>query len=229
MTRAPISSRDLPAPWGVCDVCGETAGLPDPDSSRLFTCGRCATERAQMNAAQDDLEALTGPMIGAWAAHWTRAGLTLKQLEEVAEWATAAWMSKELADTFRAARLRFLRRRHGVPAFIDEPPTRQTFAPDALARVVAYWPGHPWPTFETADGARHTLPGGLDAVILEEANGSRAVVFTGQAGHLSFERVPALGPPGFRVPAALWPAFALALSGEEKDVPSFAVYARGQP
>lgn len=217
-TTGPISTQDLPAPWGVCDVCGETAGLPDRVvHPGLFICGSCATERAQMNSAQADLEALTGPLIGAWAAHWTRAGLATEQLEEVLEWATGAWMNVDVAATFRAVRLRLLRRRHGVPAFTHEPPLRQTFAPDALARVVSFHPvgaTNPRPTFETGDGTRRSLPHGLDAVILEEADGGRVVIFTGHAGQLSFDNRPEINPPGFRVPAALWPAFAAALAGQ---------------
>ncbi|CAM3869201.1 hypothetical protein [Deinococcus frigens] len=221
---APISSRDLPAPWGVCDVCGRAAGLPDPDSrGQGHMCATCAVRRTLTDAAQHDLKALTGPVVGAWAAHWTRAGLTVEEMDSAAEALTAAWAKESYARRFRRVFLRRLARRHAAPAYFEEAPTRQTFAP---ARVVAFHPAetaHAWPTFETADGRRHTLPRGLDAVILEEADGSRAVVFIGFAGQLSFENLPEINPPSFRVPAALWPAFHAALSGEEKDLSSFAV------
>ncbi|MBI0446298.1 hypothetical protein [Deinococcus sp. DB0503] len=225
---APMTDRTLPYPWGLCDVCGKAAGLPDPDRPAhlppLYRCPACAAREALWEAARADLEALASPTVGAWAAQWSAAGLTPQQLEEVTEQLPAAWMAHDYGKAYRLAHLRRLRFAHRAPAFEVAGPDRVALDLGAFPRLTAYRPPDParygmeFAHFLDTAGAHHTLPRGLDTLALTLEGGARALIFTGHEGRSDFghaDRFRRFQAPGLYVPAHLWPTVAAVLEGSD--------------
>ena len=74
---APVTSRNLPAPWAECDVCGGPA-LADLDGSPR--CPSCAQAARLYDAAYEHLAQLLAPVLGAWGHHWAAQGASTKTL-----------------------------------------------------------------------------------------------------------------------------------------------------
>lgn len=213
-----MTDRTLPHPWNLCDVCGKAAGLPDPQHPTFYRCPACAARTALMDTARADLEALTAPVLGAWAAQWTAAGLTLAQAEEVTEQASGAWMHDRAARTFRLTTLRVLARLHRAPAFKRAEPDRLALALEDLPMLEDVRHAdhaRPWPYFVDGEGKNVDVYAGPDALILTLPNDVRAVLYLGMGGRVEERRAS-----GFRVPPRLWPAVAAALSGPQGVLPS---------
>ncbi|MDL2343110.1 hypothetical protein QOL99_02985 [Deinococcus sp. MIMF12] len=212
----PMTDRTLPRPWGLCDGCGEAAGLPLPGRADYHLCAVCAAHDALRKAAQDDLEALASPAVGAWAAQWGAAGLSGEELREITEQLSGAWMAEDYGKAYRLAHLRRLRRAHRAPAFEVAGPDRVAFHAEALPMLAAYRPADPergilWPYFLDTHGEARTIHPGPDTLTLIQPDGGRVLIFTGSGGQTAWGS-PAYTVPGFRVPAHLWPHVEAVLS-----------------
>lgn len=209
-----MTDRTLPHPWGLCDVCGKAAGLPDPQRPDLFRCPACAAREALRDAAEADLHALAAPIVGAWAAQWTAAGLSLSDLEGVTEHLLDTWVSH---SPTRRVFLRRLARQNAAPAFEIAPPERVTFELTALPLLTAYHPantaqGEISPHFADSVGRMYVLYPGCDVLTLQQPDGGAVILYVGSGG-----QTPCLTPSdasGFRVPARLWPLVETVLRGQ---------------
>lgn len=66
MTAAPLTDRNLPAPWVACEVCSSTVpALPDLDGSPR--CPQCAQTERLTTAAYDHLALFSPPRWGPGA------------------------------------------------------------------------------------------------------------------------------------------------------------------
>ncbi|GHF32355.1 hypothetical protein HNQ07_000418 [Deinococcus metalli] len=224
-----MTTATLPAPWAVCEDCGKAAGLPIshvPGVPGAFMCVACYTWHRNVNAATAQLEAMTGPVVGAWAAQWTRAGLSDEDLQSITDSLTGADMAEDFGDAYRARALRYLRRSHRVPATMPEdvPPARETVDPAALPLLAQCRPADPAHGiraryFIGANGQAYTIHATPDTLTLPQPDGMRLLIFTGWRGVTRFhDRVS--GAPGYRVPAHLWADVEAALSGEDEGRPA---------
>lgn len=179
MTKAaPKTERNMSAPYGVCDVTGQTPALRFPHR-REYLSPRQSARYALEEATEQHLAALILPLLGAWAAHWRSAGVTSGGL------ATPFETLRDQLPTFRrvSAFLRLLSAKHAPELYTPAPADRLTLALDQLPEAVAIlngetgerrglkvkaaqterlfelnvWPGQDYLTLE--------LPGG-DAVLL---------------------------------------------------------------
>ena len=64
MSGPAFTDRILPAPWGLCAVCGKAVGLPLPSRGIDVSTARAVL----VDAAEQSLEAAAAPVLGAWAA-----------------------------------------------------------------------------------------------------------------------------------------------------------------
>lgn len=210
MTRPAVSS----SPWEACHTCGNAPGLPMPDGQTR--CPACAARATLEDAAQASLEALTAPVLGAWAAQWQAAGVPLSALEVLTEHASGAWMHDRAGRAYRLHTLRTLARLHAAPRdFQAYQPARLAADLEALPMLEDVRPpdarqGFTWPHFVTGEGKPFDVHPGPDAVTVTMPDGVRAVLYVGMSGQVGAR--DAAGP-GFRVPARLWESVALALSG----------------
>jgi len=216
-TRPTFTDRTLPHPWELCDVCGKAPGFPLP-GYRFPTCPECSRRQVLQDAAQASLTALAAPVVGAWAAQWTAAGLSLEALDGLAEIVTGAWAKPSYARRFRRVFLRRLSRQHAPPAFTVAGPDRVALDVEALPCLTTYRSadrtrGMTWPHFLDGEGRPHTLPAGLDSLTLTQPDGGAVLIFTGLGGQTDFTRAGPHRPPGFRVPAHLLPQVRAALEG----------------
>lgn len=212
MTRAAVPS----SPWEACHTCGNAPGLPMPDGQTL--CPACAARATLKDAAQASLEALTAPVLGAWAAQWQAAGVPLSALEVLTESASGAWMHDRAARAYRLHTLRTLARLHAAPRDFQAPrPARVALAFDDLPMLEDVRPpdarqDFTWPHFVTGEGKPFNVHPGSDAVTVTMPDGVRAVLYVGMSGQVGAR--DAAGP-GFRCPPHLWESVALALSGPD--------------
>lgn len=225
MTNTTPTARPLPTSpaWGVCEDCGSAYGLPTATNGGTGStlCTPCHTEHLTRHAAEAQLEALAAPIVGAWAAHWTRAGLPFADLLAMVESLTGADMADDYGDAYRARTVRALRRAHTAPAALPArpAPARVTLDLDALPALTAYRPADPArgihrPYFIGSDGEAHTIWPAPDTLTILQPDGARAVIFTGHRGRTAFyDRVN--GAPGYRVPAHLWAHVETALAAPE--------------
>ena len=158
-----FTDRNVPDPWALCTICGKSAGLPSAAAAHLAVCGPCAAQQAIIDAAEENLKALTAPMVGAWAAQWTQAGVPLEELEAITEHLAGAWMNGDDAQTYRRKTLRFLRREYAAPIFEDCLPDRVTLNPEDLPTLTECRPADPArgvlrPYFLDSEGQPHTFP-----------------------------------------------------------------------
>ncbi|WP_078302955.1 hypothetical protein [Deinococcus sp. LM3] len=209
--------------WGVCEDCGDAYGLPMPTAAGktgAALCIPCHTAHLNRHAAESQLEALAAPIVGAWAAHWTRAGLPFADLLAMVDSLTGADMADDYGATYRARALRFLARAHPAPADLpeDTAPARVTLDLEALPTLTACRPADPAhgirrPYFISSDGEARTIWPEPDTLTIPQPDGVRALIFTGHRGRTAFcDRMN--GAPGYRVPAHLWPHVEAALTGE---------------
>ncbi|MVN85162.1 hypothetical protein GO986_00045 [Deinococcus sp. HMF7620] len=213
--------RPIPTPWGPCEDCGGAHGLPLalPDGGRDMTlCPACYTWRAQAQAAEAHLTALAAPIVGAWAAYWTTAGVPLEDLAAIVNSLSGADLADEYGDAYRTRTLRALRWAHRAPAEVAPPmPALRTEVTSEDLPTLAEWrPAHPEggiprPFFISRDGRARTLYPTADTMTVLHADGSRTLLLTGYRGHTT----GALGgPAGYQVPAELWPQVQAALNSE---------------
>lgn len=220
------TDRTLPAPWEECDVCGKAAGLPSSTGARLTVCGPCAARQAVVNAAEESLEALAAPVLGAWAAQWTAAGVPLDELDAITEHLSGAGMCSDYADVYRLKTLRFLRRKYAAPVFEVHPPDRHELRAADLLALTAYRDSDPargitWPHFTDSEGNAHRAFPGLDALTVTLPDGDALLIYTGISGQTSFPRQPDFpGQQGFRVPARLLPQLRAMLAGTKAARPA---------
>jgi hypothetical protein len=215
------SPRPLPAPWELCQMCGEAPGLPLPGRAHLspmYHCAKCAAREALWTAAETHLKDLTAPLIGAWASQWTAAGLPLDELEAITSQLSAAWMNEEASTAYRTRALRFLRRQYAAPAFEDVAPAPVAHvALDAadLPTLTSFHAARPdcGPYFLDSAGKAHLIPAGLDTVTVSLPGGGALFLFTGHQGQTDFHALSYL-PCGFHIPAHLVPHMQAVLSGE---------------
>lgn len=214
-------TRPTSPAWQVCEDCGEAYGLPMPTATGKpgpALCVPCHTEHLTRHAAQEQLEALTAPIVGAWAAQWMRAGIPFQELLSMAEHLTGADIAEEYGDAYRARTLRLLARAYPAPAALPEdvPPLRTLIDPAALpalreCRPAAPEQGASRPFFMNDRGEAVTIFPRVDTLTFLQPGGWRVLIFTGHARHTTG---PVFGPPGYRVPAHLWPHVEAALTGE---------------
>lgn len=217
---APMTDREAPAPWAVCDVCGGTvAALTDPDGTPR--CPRCAVDALKNDAALAQLQAMTAPLLGAWANHWTRAGLGAGAILGAVEQLTGAWMHAQAQRAHLRDALVHTMRAHRPPTLTAAPPDRVTLnmltMPALLAATVPTAPRtlraggrvHDV-TFKVrhADGTVSegvTLPPGPDAVLILNMtpDGDAALYFTGIHGQTDPQRRSLGKYQAVRVPAQL--------------------------
>lgn len=204
MTRPAVSS----SPWEACHTCGNAPGLPMPDGQPR--CPACAARATLEDAAQASLEALTAPVLGAWAAQWQAAGVPLSALEALTESASGAWMHDRAGRAYRLHTLRTLARLHAAPRDFQAPrPARVALAFDDLPALHDVRPaagGILRPYFVGGDGQQVQVWPGADTITLTLPDGVRAVLYAGNT---------AVTGPGFRCPPHLWESAALALSGPD--------------
>ncbi|WP_119672006.1 hypothetical protein [Deinococcus sp. RM] len=208
--------------WHVCEDCGSAYGLPTAAPTGKGTgpalCVPCHTEHLTRHAAQEQLEALTAPIVGAWAAQWGRAGIPFQELLSMAEHLAGADMAEDYGDAYRARTLRFLARAYPAPAALPEdvPPLRTLIDPAALPALRECRPAMPEhgisrPYFVNDRGEAVTIFPRVDTLTFLQADGVRVLIFT---GHAQRTTGPVFGPHGYRVPAHLWPHVEAALTGE---------------
>ena len=211
------TDRTLPAPWEQCDMCGH-AGLPTTAAPHLTLCAPCATRQALVDAAQDSLEVLAAPIVGAWAAQWSAAGVPLEELDAITEYFSGSNMSSEYAQKHRRDTLRRLRRLYAAPVFEKSAPERVTLNPDDLPTLTGYTLADPArgvlrPYFLDSEGKPHTFPVICDSLTVYLPDGDALLIFAGPNGITEMWPVPGL-PSAFRVVAALLPTVLAMLSGE---------------
>ncbi|MBZ9750726.1 hypothetical protein K7W42_07615 [Deinococcus sp. HMF7604] len=212
--------RPIPAPWSTCEDCGAAPGLPlSPieGAPELILCPACFTWRAQARAAEQHLAALAAPLIGAWAAHWARAGVPFEDLAAIVNTLTGADLADEYGDAYRARTLRALRWTYRAPHELAPPvPALRTEVAAADLPTLAEWrPAEPArnvrrPYFVSRDGQARTLHAATDTLAIVHPDGARTLLLTGYRG----QTTGALGgPAGYHVPAKLWPQVQAALVG----------------
>ncbi|NTY02115.1 hypothetical protein [Deinococcus sp. JMULE3] len=208
--------------WQVCEDCGSAYGLPTATPTGKGTgpalCVPCHTEHLTRHAAHVQLEALTAPIVGAWASQWGRAGVPFRELLAMVEHATGADMEHEDGEAHRARTLRFLARAHPAPAALpeDAPPLRTAVDPAALPALRECRPAMPEhgihrPYFVDDRGEAVTIFPTVDTLTFLQADGVRVLIFT---GHAQRTTGPLYGPHGYRVPAHLWAHVEAVLNGE---------------
>ncbi|WP_407569625.1 hypothetical protein [Deinococcus altitudinis] len=223
-----FTDRTLPAPWEECDVCGKAAGLPSTTGAHLTVCGPCAAQQAIVNAAEESLKALAAPVLGAWAAQWTAAGVPLDELDAITEHLSGAGMCGDYAQAYRLKALRFLRREYAAPVFEKSAPERVTLNPEDLPTLTGYTLADPArgvlrPYFLDSEGTPHTFPLACDALTVALPGGDALLIFTGLHGATDLHPVPGLAR-AFRVVAALLPQVCSALNPatqQSEDLMSF--------
>lgn len=218
-----------------CDGCGEAAALPAPDAPHMTYCPACQTRQAKEEAARAMLEDFAAPIVGAWASFWLRAGLTLESLEEVGGLVDMSWANPDYAQRVRRARLYLLARAHPLPPVeaVTVPPQRVGVDFAALPLLTAFYPEDPrpgalpQPVFFDSTGKEARLMPGLDTLALTLPDGVRAVLYTGMEGQGPYTPNK-YNPAGLRVPADLWPAFEVYMSGRDKwaDLPGEVIQAK---
>lgn len=201
-TPAALTARDVPAPLGVCDTCGATPALPEL-GSRDYRCPPCHVRNLLTDAAAAHLRKLLTPFLGAWADHWTAAGLGPEQLGSVLQ------VEAETIQERRAVIVRDLLEHHRPPAYQDAEPERVTVRLEELPTLADRLRADPargitWPFFTTrnADGSGGTYSEapGLDLLTLELPDGSAVLLPLGHRGSLDLP--DALGS-AVRIPAHL--------------------------
>ncbi|PTA68985.1 hypothetical protein [Deinococcus arcticus] len=110
-------TRAAPAPlWAPCELSSKPrAALPVPALDSVLS-PAWAARLILKDAAQDHLRDLAGPTVGAWAAYWQGAGLSLADLHEACDMLTGAWMNERAQRAHTRAHLRRLAQQHRAPA-----------------------------------------------------------------------------------------------------------------
>ncbi|UQN07403.1 hypothetical protein [Deinococcus sp. QL22] len=215
------SPRPLPAPWELCEMCGEVAGLPIPGRAAhlppMHHCAKCAAREALWNTAETHLKDLTAPMIGAWASQWTAAGLPLDELEEITSHLSGAWMYLEAGQEYRTRALQVLRDQYAAPTFEEVAPPPVSHVNLSAADLPTLTSFHAatadcGPYFLDSAGKARTIPAGLDTVTVSLPSGGALFLFTGHQGQTDFHALSYL-PCGFHIPAHLVPHMHAVLSG----------------
>ncbi len=122
---AALSVRDVPEPLGVCLVCGATPAVMDR-RGHYHRCAPCHVREVLEEAAAAHLRQLLTPALGAWADHWTHAGIEPDSLAEMLEHASGAWMDVDSGKEHRREIIRDLLEHHRPPAYQDPGPERTT-------------------------------------------------------------------------------------------------------
>jgi len=217
--------RPLPAPWELCEMCGEAAGLPIPGRAHLppvHHCAKCAAREAIWTVAETHLKDLTAPLIGAWASHWTAAGVPLDELEEMTSHLSGAWMCEEAGQEYRTRALDALRSQHAAPAFEEVAPAPVSHVHLSAADLPTLTSFHAatansGPYFLDSAGKARTIPAGLDTVTVSLPGGGALFLFTGHQGQTNFHVLSYYLPCGFQLPAHLVPHMHAVLSGEVRE------------
>lgn len=205
-------TRPAHAPTAPCTSCRERPGFLEvsPAGVASYECAPCRTFRAQCGAAQQQLSDAVAPIVGMWAAQWTRAGLPLDELAALTEIITGEWMQLDLCAAERRRTLRALAVTYRHAAQEEEaPPARvQVRAADMLhvSRLMfdqtapASLQDRPY-FFDASDRQVH-MWASTEATALTLPDGRHAVIYS---------KYPA---DSFTCPPELWPDVARALGFE---------------
>jgi len=212
-----MTNRTLPAPWEQCDMCGKAAGVPSVLRPDTALCPACTRWELLNDAATDSLREMISPILGAWAAHWTAAGVSLKDLEAATEYMIGSDLNSTYAKKHRRVHLRRLRHAYRAPAFECHPAGRSELRAADLPRLARWTPPAPagggysahGGFFTDTQGRAQTLAPGCDVLLISQPDGDTLLIYTGAGGYT--------GPTsreGLRVPAGLLPQVRALLSGE---------------
>ena len=209
------TDRNLPAPWALCDMCGKTAGVLSVLHPDTVLCPACTRWELLNDAATDSLRDMISPILGAWVAQWSAAGVSLEDLEAATEYLSGSNLCSSAGHGHRRSHLRRLRLEHRALPFEIQPSDRVELSADELPTLCTYHPadqrrGWEAPFFKDTNGKAHTLPKGLDTLTVTLPDGDALLIFTGMNGWANFRT-----REGFRVPAALLPQVRAALAGEK--------------
>ncbi|WP_157465290.1 hypothetical protein [Deinococcus apachensis] len=198
--RPTSTDRTLPVPWEMCDMCGRVPALPAPGTLGTL-CPDCARLQALTEAADQSLIDSVGPHLGAWVAHWQRAGVSLRELMGVIENAADYHTRSDLAEPRRFATLRALGMKYAPPAVTPALPAHVTLDVAALPVIEGHmiyadtYPGNGKPyrlnvfTVRLPNGERdegRIIHPGPDALLMLNATpqGDAVLYLTGMHGQL---------------------------------------------
>ena len=141
-----FTDRTLPAPWGLCDVCGKAAGLPLPSRGGDVFCPACTARAVLVDAAEQSLEAVAAPVLGAWAAQWAAAGIPTYELVGVLDMLSGATYNEKYRARYVRGHLRRVMLAHRAPVFEVARPDRFEYLAADLPTLSAYhWGRHDAP------------------------------------------------------------------------------------
>lgn len=227
MTAQSYTSRTLPAPWGVCEVCGGThPALPDLDN--LQRCPECSARARLHDAAALHLAQLLAPSLGAWAHYYKAQGMNQPALLHALEEYTGGGLNARAQTEHLTGMLGESMAQHVPPSFTLAPPDRVQFDARTLPQLLTCKLD---PAREKSDGPGQidrrlsftvrltdgrvsevlTLGPGRDASLILNTNpdAEALLCYTGMDGQRS------AGYPGevtaYRVPAHLLPQVKAAL------------------
>jgi hypothetical protein len=157
---------------------------------------------------------MTAPAVGAWAAHWTAAGMPMDDLLSAVNMLTGSWMHERARDSYQRATVRHLSRQYPAPVYSQQGPDRASLNVAELPMLTAYRLADPargidWPHFIDGEGKAHHLHRGLNTLTVSLPDNGALLIFTGLNGATDLHRAPALW-----VPAELLPTVQAALNGE---------------
>lgn len=206
--ETPRSVRDMPAPYAVCDSCGNTPALADPLGGSEALCPACALRRLRYESAAEHLRRLMLPALGAWGNFWTAAGVPHGELLSLLETESGGDMHPEAGDRFRREVLATARRQSRPEPYRDHVPERVRVNTAELPEVVrVLYPDSPSrrPYFEqvhplTGKRRQYQTGPGLDLLTLTLPDGSAVLIPLGIRGEIDLSRGEAV-----RVPAELLP------------------------
>lgn len=223
MTAPAYTDRSLPAPWGVCEVCGgPVAALADLDG--IARCPACAQRERLTDAAQAHLDALLSPALGAWVNHYAPQGLSQETARELLGFWAGDWMHEKAQTEHLAALIAQAAKDYPAPQVVRADPDRVTLNTRTLPQLLGVIAPFNVPApvagepdrrlgfrYRDAEGrVRETggLPVGCDAVLLLNTTpeGEALLYFTGLHGRTNTREAEA-----YRVPAALLPDVRAAL------------------
>lgn len=196
-------------PTAPCTSCRERLGFPIVSLAGIvsYECAPCRTFRVQCEAATEQLSEAVAPIVGVWAAQWSRAGLPIDELTAVVELLTGDWMAHDLAEEYRRRTLRSLAARYRHVAQAEEaPPVRVQMMLSGLRTVARKTSDPDAPPalqhrryFFDGQGEQVMVWAGSDALVMTLPDGLRVVAY------------PDSPSESFLCPAHLWPDVAAAL------------------
>lgn len=193
-----------------CETCFERPGFPEAMPGKvppMYECAVCRTLRVQCNEAQEQLSEAVAPIVGVWAAQWTRAGVPLGELLGVLEQLTGEWMAHDLAADYRSRAVRALAARYRHAGQGEEAPPARVQVTLSDLRTVARMAADPDAPpalqhrryFFDEQGKQVMVWAGGDAVVMTLPDGARVVTY------------PDTPTESFLCPARLWPDVAATL------------------